>query len=406
MARIKELKGHRYNPEKVEPVKVLCPPYDVIEPQTFLKIINGNPYSFAHLVRAESLPPPQKWYGEVMERISRWIEEGLLIEESKSSLYVYRHTAEFLGERIERTGVICLLYNQEYRGKKIIPHESTYELFKKDRFILTVTTGFQLEPIFCIFPDGEGEELINSAVPATLLLKGEGTDGIYHELWRVDDRDFIENFKRLMEDKDVMIADGHHRFEVSRMVAEHFHNNEKGRYVLTFLVPFGDAPVGVFPIHRGLKKKVEGMERVLKENFVMEEIEKEEAKDFFESSGNEKGRFVLFLKERVFGCFLKKEKGNEIQPLLLPFDVAVLHHFLIDRIIPDENERGSALYYTPNPEIGLRMLEEGEIESFFLLPRFHVGHVFEAAKASLKLPHKSTYFYPKIPSGMVFYKIN
>jgi len=408
MAKIEAFKGYRYNSQKVNPVEVLCPPYDIIEKDMYLKIINGNPYSFATLIRSETIPPPNGWYEEVKKKISEWIKKGIFLEEEKPSIYIYRHRTTFLGREIERTGIIALLYNRDSEGNTIIPHEKTYDIFKKDRFELAITTGFHLEPIFCIFPDHDEKikKFIESGISSTPVIEGEGTDGISHQLWKNCDENFIENLKNLISSKALMIADGHHRFEASRMVGDYFEKKgeDVGKFVLSFIVPFSESPMGVYPIHRGLKK-TEGLERILKENFVSIKINGEEINSFFEGNKKENGKFILFKRDEIYGCYLKKEKISEIHPLLKNLDVAVLHHFLIDILFPEENERGRILNYTPIPEKGFEMLRNGEIEAFILLPDFYVGNVFEAAKGSLKLPHKSTYFYPKISSGMVFCKL-
>lgn len=410
MAKIVEFKGYRYNAEKVNPIDVLCPPYDIIEREMYLKIINGNPLSFANLIRSEFIPPPEGWYEEVKRKILDWIDRGILFEEEKPSIYIYRHRAQFSSRDIERTGIIALLYNRDSGGRRIIPHEKTYEVFKKDRFNLATITGFQLEPIFCIFPDHDEKvkNLIESGISSTPIIEGIGADGIYHLLCRKWDRDFVEDLKSLLSSKDLMIADGHHRFEASRMIGDYLEKmgekGEVGRFVLSFIVPFSEAPIGVYPIHRGLKS-AEGLERILKENFFCIKIKEEEINSFFETNKKENGRFVLFRMDEIYACYLKKKKAEDIHPLLKPLDVAVLHHFLIDRILPEEDERGRLVHYTPYPEKGIEMFKNGEIGAFFLLPDFYVGHVFDAARISLKLPHKSTFFYPKISSGMVFYKI-
>ena len=408
MAKIEAFKGYRYNPEKVNPNTALCPPYDIIERDMYLKIINGNPYSFAHLIRSETIPPPQGWYEQVKSKISDWIKNGVFLEEEEPSIYIYRHRTKFLGREIERVGIIALLYNRDSDGNRIIPHEKTYDIFKKDRFELTIATGFHLEPIFCIFPDHDEKikKLIESGTSSTPVIKGEGADGIYHQLWKNHDDDFIENLKRLISNKDLMIADGHHRFEASRMVGDYFEKKGEnvGRFMLAFIVPFSEAPIGVYPIHRGLKK-TEGLERILRENFVSAKIKEDEVNSFFEENKKEKGKFLLFKRDEIYACYLKREKIAEIHPLLKNLDVAVLHHFLIDVFLPEEDERGKVLVYTSLPEQGIKMLRNGEIEAFIQLPDFYVGDVFEAARASLKLPHKSTFFYPKISSGMVFCKL-
>jgi len=408
MAIIEAFRAYRYNPEKVNPITVLCPPYDIIEREMYLKIINGNPYSFAHLIRSETIPPFQGWYEEVKSKISEWMEKEIFLEDDKPSIYIYRHRTKFLGREIERAGIIALLYNRDSDGNRIIPHENTYEVFTKDRFELTVTTGFYLEPIFCIFPDPDEKikKFIESGISSPPLIDEEGMDGIYHQLWRNYDEDFIENLKALFRTRDLMIADGHHRFEASRMVGDYFEKKGEnvGRFVLAFLVPFSESPIGVYPIHRGVKK-TDGLERILKENFVNSKISEKEIRLFFEENRKEKGKFIFFKRDGVYACYLKREKIAEIHPLLRNLDVAVLHHFLLDIFLPEENERGRSLIYTPFTDQGLRMLKNGEIEAFIQLPEFYVGDVFEAAKASLKLPHKSTFFYPKISSGLVFCKL-
>ncbi len=408
MAKIKEFKAYRYNSEKLNPLDVICPPYDIIEREMYLKIINGNPYSFANLIRSEHIPPPHGWYEEIKNKIFFWIEDGIFIEEEKPSIYIYRHKTNFLDKEIERTGIIAVLYNRDWDGKRIIPHEKTYEIFKKDRFHLTITTGFQLEPIFCIFPDQDEsvKKLIESGISSKPLIEGNGSDGITHQLWRNWDTDFIESLKNLLSKKDLMIADGHHRFEASRMVGDYFKKmgENSGEFVLSFIVPFSEIPIGVYPIHRGLKRK-EGLDEVLMENFVNIKINEKEIESFFENHKKEKGKFILFKKDGIYACYLKSEKLSQIHPLLKNLDVAVLHQFLIDILFPEEDERGKTLTYTPISEKGLEMLRNGEIEAFILLPNFYVGDVFEAARAELKLPHKSTFFYPKVSSGMVFYKL-
>lgn len=407
MALIKPVRAYLYNREKVDPISVISPPYDVINGEKYEELAK-IPYNSIHLIKNRTFPPPNTWYDKVAETFERWLEEGV-VKSDDEAIFVYRQRAEFNGRIVQRIGFIALLYTHEWKGSKIIPHERTYELPKRDRYALITRTGFQFEPIFCVFEDdGEVKNLLEGFRSNRFFISGKGPDDVEHTVWKVTERGFISEVARIMESKSVMIADGHHRFEVAKRIGEEFGKRDTehpASYVLTFLSPFKGEYDSVFPIHRGIRKKI-SIDRI-GEYFHLLELPLDESgwNIFFERTRDRRGRFVMYLGGKAFGGYLKEEINSDMDPVVCKLDVAVLHHFFIDELFESEEDMAMNMFYTPYSAEGVRKVDNGELSVFFILPPPDIRAIFKIAEQKKMLPHKSTYFYPKIPSGIVFYKI-
>jgi len=430
MADIIPFRGLRYNPEKISNLaSVVTPPYDIIDESAQARYYAENP---ANVIRLElGLIFPQdsnsnNRYTRAAQYLEKWQEDQTLLAEEKAALYLYQQEFNFRGEKVVRTGFVCGLKLEPYEKGNILPHEETLSKPKADRLQLMRATNSNFSSIFGLYSDEqkEAEQLLLAEVkeqaPDINIIDEAGET---HKIWMIKNEELIERIVALLADRPVYIADGHHRYETA---LEYYHEmKEQGLqgydYVMATLVNVFDEGLVVLPTHR-LVGNIPGFKLDAFMNRLADLFEIELYKD------KNIGAFMQELesrgkKHRVFGMYSGKDifflelKNPEQASKLLPdnksaawekLDVALLDNIILDQLLGiNEQKRRSQenLAYTRSEEWLMEQIDNRNYQLGFLLNPTRVEEIIAVAQARDKMPQKSTYFYPKLITGLIINKM-
>ncbi|MBX6422109.1 DUF1015 domain-containing protein [Thermosulfurimonas sp. F29] len=399
--------GWRYNPERVNLSRVVAPPYDVVSPEEVFQYLAKDPHNIFHL---EISPEGPDRYQRAAERLKKWVEEGILIREKYPSFYLYRLHFSHNGQRYTRTGFIALVRLSPFSEGKILPHEKTFSRITEDRLRLLRATSAQFSQIFVLYRDPERETL--KTVPGKEILRVEISDGTVHELVRIDDPGVQGKLQQFFRDRVFYIADGHHRYTTALRYAEEMEARFKPgeprcfHYIMSYLCPFEDPGLIVLPTHRIVRRSPERgkLEEVLRE--MAESI------SFPPDAGRpdlEKRVFVIFFEGRPYEVrlrpeiLLRWERENGLPETQLPAAwCARFIKALFGESEKDLKEKG-LLSYTPWSEEVYKEASKGALG--ILLPPTPIEALERVASSGKVMPHKSTYFHPKILTGLVVFRI-
>lgn len=398
MAEIEPFRGIRYNEEAVgDFAKVIAPPYDVISPQQREELYARSPFN---AVRIE-LPDGEgkQRYKNAEETYSKWLRDKVLIRDDEPSIYPYYQNFEFEGQRFTRKGFIANLKVEDFDKKIILPHEQTFRKHKEDRLSLTIACNSNLSQIFCVYPDASGE--IEKDVDENIgepLVDVIFEEGIRNTLWKISDPKIIQRVKSRLADRSILIADGHHRYETSINFRDLKRKETGGNsapmpwdYVMTYFSRGEGEGLIINPTHRMAKNITGNLIDDLRENFELERIPLERSLDL----GAEQMSVVTKDPERTFRLTPKAMHEKDYKNLA----VIILHSQVFGKLIEEDK---AGVRYSKFPEEVFENVHNGEFEAGFLLPKLKSEEIFEVVLDGTKMPHKTTYFYPKILSGFVF----
>src|SRR4051812_32663368 len=280
MADVHPLEALHYDQSVAGPLQQLvAPPYDVIDPQQRADLAARSPYN----VVGVDLPEGDDPYAEAARLFAQWQQEGAIVRDPEPAYWaiVQDYTGPD-GRALTRRGIFARVRVTEYGPGKIRPHERTHPGPKEDRLRLTRATKANLSPIFSLYDDPE-QRAWNALERHTHGEPfGEATDddGSVNRLWRIDDANAIEAVRTALEPTELLIADGHHRYETARVYADEIGGEGPHRYVLMCLVALEDPGLTVFPTHRLVKDTTsgqqEGLANALRRDFAIERVERDE----------------------------------------------------------------------------------------------------------------------------------
>ncbi len=414
MAGIKPFQGIRYNPSQVGSYDdVITPPFDVISPEERELLHSKSPYNYTHLILPSEEGGKDK-YAHAAELLAAWLREGVLRQDDEESFYLLEQQFEDQqGRRHTRRGFFNIAKVPEPGEETILGHEQTFRHKIEDRLALTKTCKANFGAVFCTYADPENRlrdfyapmDTREPDVSATTI------DGAHMRLWRVPGDPEVSRF---FEDKTLYIADGHHRFKTACVYRDEMREQEKPEglqpydYFLMGLVPMEDPGFVVFPAHRALNlpdgAEVSTLLNKLEQWFEVSPTDEDLAQQVQSASG-----CVIGLAHRDAGRYLLKLRdidrtellGDDHGPAWRDLDVSVLHRGILERImgVPE----GTEFVYEPDPGKTLDLVKSGEKEAAFLLKATSPQQIKACADAREFMPQKSTYLFPKLPSGAVFY---
>ncbi|OIO38581.1 MAG: hypothetical protein AUJ72_02335 [Candidatus Omnitrophica bacterium CG1_02_46_14] len=440
MPKIKAFKGWRYQESRVGDLAgVLAPPYDVISLKQQKALYQKSPYNVVRLIlgkinKKDSTTSNQ--YTRAHRYLNEWISGGVLSQDSRPSIYVYAEDYSENGKTQTRVGFMAAMKADE---TSVLKHENTLTKPKKDRIALLREVQTNLSPIFGLFEDPRGE--VQKILKETLKLKpviNVTLDGVRHRLYVENRPDPVNRVLRFLKAKPVFIADGHHRFEVAcefkRWIDQRMKRlrrrpaasaalpadqsaNEKNAgwdYVMTYFTDFKHNPFQIFPTHRliSISKSVKDPWTDLKKRGALKKVSDLRAVLTTLSKTRETSKHTGYL----FGIYNKKEgffifelsphylsqvKNNPVDRL----DVAVLHRMLIEPCFKIKSiEKSSAIDFTRDAEEAQELVDQGRFDLALFLRPTSLNEMILVSKKGLKMPQKSTYFYPKLLSGLVFHR--
>lgn len=398
MADVEPFRAIRYDGEIAgDLASVVSPPYDVISPKLLRELRSKSPYNAVRLELPEGDGDIR--YKNAADFYSRWIADGVLKRDPEPSIYPYYQNFEFEGNRYTRKGFIANVKVEDFDRKIILPHEQTFSRHKEDRLKLTLACDSNMSQVFCVYPDPEGavEKIIDENLGEPLAeVAPDG--GITNSLWKISNPERILEVKNLLKDGVFLIADGHHRYETS-INFRNLKRKETGKntgampwdYVTMYLTRGEGEGLIINPTHRMAENTEDGLIRRLRENFRLERISPEDSLEL----GSDQISVVTKDPAATFRLTPKKRREKKHENLA----VIILHDLVFGDIL---NEEKAGVSYSKFPEEVFENVHRGPLEVGFLLPKLKSDDIFEVVLNGNKMPHKTTYFYPKILSGLVF----
>jgi uncharacterized protein (DUF1015 family) len=422
MAKIKPFRALFYNPEKIKDFsKVVCPPYDVIDAEQQEFYHNLSPYNMIHLILGKDIPGEDK-YLRAERYFKNWINERILIFDSSECIYFYLQEYKIKGERKIRLGFISLLSLDE--ESRIFSHEHTRIEPKEDRLHLLETLKANLSPIFVLFQDKQRiilriyEQFIKQK---KAFIELTDQDGVSHKLWRIDEPYLLDFIQKSMKDRDIFIADGHHRYEVACTYRNYLREKENVNkyeeksydYIMAYFTNVESRGLLILPVHR-LVKNIELPEELiitkLRQYFELEEIkEKHNFLFYLQKAGLRQPTLGLYKKGRFFILRLKNitildKIIKDKPPPYRRLDISILNYIVFKEILNIDPEDKEKVFFGTDVEQLITKVDTGEGSLLFLLNPVKIEEMIKIASLGHRLPSKSTYFYPKVLSGLVINK--
>jgi len=418
MPRVEPLRALHYDPAVAGPLQALAaPPYDVIDPQQRAELQSRSPHNVVAIDLPED-PDGGDRYAHAATLLQRWRAEGAIVQDDEPAIWalVQDYTGPD-GRRLTRNGFFARVRVEDYGPGAIRPHERTHPGPKADRLSLTRATQANLSPIFSLYSDPQLRAW-RALEPATRDDEpfGEVTeaDGTHNRLWRIADPDVVAAVVESVSEAELLIADGHHRYETARVYADEIGGEGAHRYVLMCLVALQDEGLTVFPTHRlvdGLQgtDKPELLASTLREFFEIEEISADDLVPPDDGDEIRMGYMDSHFK-RAFRLTLKDQAIADDALTHMPeayrrLDTAVLEALVLKGplgLSEDDISHKNGLDYARSFQEARELVESGTFDAGFYLRGIPVSQIQAIAAAGVNMPPKSTYFFPKVPTGLLF----
>ena len=438
MADIAGFRGLLFDPARVEMSKVLAPPYDVIDEVGREELANLDAKNCVRIILPESDRPetdgePDAKYAHARQLMEEWTQEGTLVRDQQPALYRYHQVftrAELGDQPVTRRGFIAAVRLHDFEERVLMRHERTLKGPKVDRLKLWEATHTHLSQIFTLYSDPKSkvDALFADVEAEQATIDGTTADGTRHLLWRVVDPEVLAAVTQMMADKNLYIADGHHRYETmlalrDKLLAEEPKAGDRSeiRFGMMFLVNLDDPGLVVLPTHR-LIHSVTGFDAQtlregLQEFFVLKEVasaatDAELLLAELASAAKQGTSFAAVLPGKPNATILTLKPDVDLGAVglqgsnaTLSLDVTLLHSLVLEKILGIDRaaqEAQTSIEYIKDTQQALERCSAGAGQVCFLMNATPVSQIVAVSDANEVMPQKSTFFYPKIASGMVF----
>ncbi len=425
LIEIRPFRATLYNPSIVEDLsRVLAPPYDVIDEAGKERLRSRSPYNIVRLILPESAVDVDFWHRSAAF-FRAWKKGEILVLDDSRCLYLHRQAFSFAPEgTFVRTGIIAALKCQEL-GRSILPHELTFPRTRSERLNLLRACRANFCQVFVVFRDPEEEllSIMEEAASGPPCLEFRDEEGVEHSLWRLPEGEETERISRYMADRKLIIADGHHRYETalaySREGSSAGPAGDARRFLSVTLVRSEDPGLVILPVHRLLKVPVPAPEEAgerLERYFRVESLAGEEwsRRGLLSESLKVPGppAFIMATRRGLWRLTLREGvrpdkviTGGESRRWK-ELDVSVLHALLFRECLGLDAgalAEDGLLSFTPWESTALDQVVEGGAEAAFLVRPVSIQDIWQIAEKGERMPHKSSYFHPKLPSGLVIF---
>jgi uncharacterized protein (DUF1015 family) len=415
MLEVKGFQGIRFNPATIPNASdVITPPYDVITPEERAALMLRSPQNLVRLLLPEERAGKNKYEAAAAD-LETWLDNGAMVQDESPCLYLLKqHFTDLDGNAQIRRGFFGAIRLPEDGEDYVLGHERTFAKPVEDRLKLTAATEANLGAVFGLYADPEGAlaPLLAQMEERPADISADTIDGVKQELWVINDDSAVRSF---FKDQTIYIADGHHRFQTAGTYREELRakgdlpGDHPANYALMGFVAFNDPGLKIYPPHRVVAKP---------EGFDADTLLSKLAKHFKITAVNgnlpdrvkstvgegvmglaipEKGDYLLeFIGDRV--AFLGDDRGPSWRDL----DVALLHRGIIERTLGFPE--GSVFTYEKSADGAMKAAhEDGNLS--FILQATLAEQICACADAKEPMPQKSTYFFPKLPSGGVIHRL-
>ena len=436
MAEIAPFRGLRYNQEKVQDLaQVVIPPYDVISPEEQRAFHERNPYNFIRLELG--LPAPEDSnednpHTRAAAWIRQWKDQRILVRNPNPSIYCYELDYKEGPDAVKtRNGFICALRLEDFSSGRVRPHEKTFQAIKDERLALMLACNANLSPVFALYPDSNEEayRALASGKRGDPVVSFTDFYGMNHRVWPVTDRTVLDQVRKLTLDKPIFIADGHHRYETALNYRNGFRErygsgnpNASYEFIMVYLTDMNEPGLTILPTHRLLRNlgdwDCERLVERAKSYFHVERFEAENGgelrwKEAIRAGGLRKDTTIGFYCKDAAYVYLLTAKRDVVSSLLskqgAPVQMTTLDVVVLDQVVLRDLLGLSDQFLANECNISfmhdfaeaLDAVKSHRFDAGFFINHTRIEQVREVASAGLIMPHKSTYFYPKVISGLV-----
>ncbi len=417
MVEVRPFKAIHYSEEVIgkDLSKVITQPYDKIDSEMQNKYYERHEYNFVKLI----LPREENRYEIAARRLKEWKIKGVFTRDDKPAMYIYTQEFDVRGKKYTRRGFIAAMRLHPFEEKVVLPHEKTHKGPKEDRLRMLRATKTNLEAGFVLYrDDGRVKEIIDEVVKGTPDFYGVDDFGTVTRLYRVDDESKIKIIQEVLKDEEVVIADGHHRYETAvyfrdemRKNVGDWKDNQAFNYRMTYMVSIDDPGLIVLPTHRLLlKRKIEDSEwEQIRKYFTVEEIDIKEAEKYL-SDRKDKNSFVVYQDGKAYGLELNGDVSKFMNPewsdAYKSLDAVVLREVIFKIMNVVDPKIDEDIIYERWIEDAVSKVDKGIAKVAFMLNPTPPEKVLEVAKHLERMPQKTTDFYPKVISGFTMMPVD
>ncbi len=413
MADVEPLRALHYDLERTGGLQdVVAPPYDVIDADERVELEARSPYNVVRI----DLPVGDDPYETAARQFASWRGDGVIVRDEEPALWALEqgYTGPD-GQIRKRQGFLARVRVEEYGPGRIRPHERTHPGPKEDRLRLTRATKANLSPIFSLFDDPANtvSGILDQAITGEPWGRATDEDGTVNRVWRVADRNAVSAITDALRTTELLIADGHHRYETARVYAEEIGGEGPHRYVLMCLVSLEDPGLTVFPTHRLLRDlrpdQQEALAQAIRRDFEIRRLDNttELAPLYGQPvsmgyiDAHSRQPFMLTLKDQAIANAALADHAEPYRRL----DTAALEALILKGALgmtDDDIDHLNGLGYARNFDEALDAVMTGGYDAAFFVAATPIEQVREVAAAGESMPPKSTYFFPKVPTGLLF----
>lgn len=417
MVEIKPFKALHYNASVMgrDLSKVITQPYDKIDAEMQERYYKKHEYNFVKLI----LPQEENRYEMAAKRLREWKEREVLVRDEKPAIYLYTQEFKVRGKKYVRRGFIAAMRLHPFEERIVLPHEKTHKGPKVDRLNMLHATKTNLEAGFVLYKDdGRIREIIDEIIKDEPDFYGVDEYGTVIRLYRVEDEEKINTIQNVLRDEQVVIADGHHRYETAvyfrdemRAKIPNWKDSHAFNYRMTYMVSLDDPGLVVLPTHRLLLKKKIGEEHweKIKKYFTVEEIDIGEAERYLEERKG-KNAFVVYQDGKAYGLELSSEVSDFMNPdwseAYRSLDAVVLREVIFKIMDVVEPKIDEDIIYERWIEDAVEKVDKGIAKVAFMLNPTPPEKVLEVARHLERMPQKTTDFYPKVISGFTLMPVD
>ncbi len=433
MVDVKPVKGITYNKEKVDNLDdVMSPPYDIISPTMQEALYQKHPYNFVRLILGKKLEDDTEEnnrYTRAHYLFEKWLKEKILISSDEPAIFPYSVDYEIEGISQTMNGFFVLL-KLDHSYKKVLAHERTLSKPKADRLNLMRACHANLEPIQLLYIDEKDEiqNLIQQTKENQPLISVTGYDSFTHSIWKLNNTKIIETIQGKLKDEILFIADGHHRYQTAlnfadEMKKEHPSEDSPYNYRLVIIANMFDQGLAILPTHRLLQmNKLDRHQFLtqLEKYFNIETRKRNETQSYEQLTTEIKQdlqtdtehKFALYFKDNYYLLTLKNERimetlAKDRSKTWRTLDVSILHKIVIEQILHiTQDTLEDHVKYTREDEEALRLVDNETFDFSVLMNATKINELKSIAEAGEHMPQKSTYFLPKMLSGLVMYRMD
>ncbi len=432
MADVLPFRGTHYNKSLIQNWSdVICPIFDVISLQMQEELYNKNEYNFVRLEYGRELPQDtleDNRYTRSADTLEEWLKQGILVDDEKPAIYLYNQSFTYQGRQYNRRGMIARVRVEEWDNNIIRPHEVTGASDKSDRLNLLWALQANTSPIMVLYSDNEQHisSLLNIQEQHEPMLSLDNIEGVDYTVWTITDTETIKQISNLLAEQPLYIADGHHRYESAlnyrnemKACSTQYTGDEPYNYTMMTLIEFSDPGLLILPPHRlfrGIQKPIlaELMDKI-EVFFNVEEIPLD-TPDLWERVDDMLGdtnivRFIMFGTKANKLLLLELKDQSSVNQMIPYFhsdmykglDVSIINHVILENLLAmDKEDEQTKVAYSYNREDTIKRIQSKEYQLVFIIRPLRVEVIKEIADIGDKMPRKSTYFYPKLPAGIIF----